>query len=171
MRRESEIQDWIVQLAGKDHQAGGGNLSSVLRYDNSPLCQEMKAQVERFGFGGGLEPSRHRAAHEACRVLQSLIEPRFRSANTNITKTSGQVLKLDLVLEDEVSGAFVIVELKRSRNAAREFATELLGATLTQQLEDQIIAQLLICSLPAPTSIRFLWARDRSTILQRTLSL
>lgn len=135
MRLESEIQEWIAHLAGKNRRPGKSDLFSVLRYDESPLSQEMKAQVKGFGLDGGLAPFRHRAAHEACRVLRSLVEPRFRSANTNISETSGQILKPDLVLEDENSGAFVIVELKRSRKAAREFATELLAYAncLTQQ--------------------------------------
>jgi len=124
MRLEREIQDWIVQLAGKSFGRGGSSISSVLRYDNSSLSQEMKISVERFG---ALAPSRHRSVREACRVLRSLVEPRFRSADTNISEKSGQILKPDLVLEDEISGAFVIVELKRSRKAAREFATELLA--------------------------------------------
>lgn len=127
MRLEREIQDWIVQLTDDNRRLGGSDFSSVLRYDNSPLSQEMRARVEGFGRDGALAPTRHRSVHEACRVLRSLDEPRFRSADTNISKTPGQILKPDLVLEDEISSAFVIVELKRSRKAAREFATELLA--------------------------------------------
>lgn len=127
MRLERDIQDWINSLAGKSRRLGGGTLSSVLRYDGSPLGREMEAWVNRFGLDGKLAPSRHRSVHEACRVLRSLVEPRFWSAGTNISNTPKEALFPDLVLEDEISGAFVVVELKRSSKAAREFATELLA--------------------------------------------
>lgn len=152
MRLEREIQDWIVQLAGNSHGLGGSDFSSVLRYDNSPLSQEMRAWVERFGLDGALAPTRHRSVHAACRVLRSLVEPRFRRADTNISETPGQILKPDLVLEDEISGAFVIVELKRSRKAAREFATELLAYAncLVQQHQGSQVFLVLVSTSWAP---------------------
>ncbi|AOJ75931.1 MULTISPECIES: hypothetical protein [Burkholderia cepacia complex] len=127
MKLESVIQEWMVQLAGGDGRVGNSDLYSVVRYDDSSLSREMKNEVERYGLEGGLGPSRHRSAREACRVLKSLVEPRFKSANRNISLDPGKVLKPDLILEDEISSAFVIVELKRSRKTAREFATELLA--------------------------------------------
>lgn len=127
MRLERDIQEWINSLAGKSSRHDEETLSSVLRYDGSPLGREMEAWVNRFGLGGKLAPSWHRSVHEACRVLRSLVEPRFLSAGTNISKTPKEALFPDLVLEDVISGAFVIVELKRSSKAAREFATELLA--------------------------------------------
>jgi hypothetical protein len=154
MRLEREIQDWIVQLARKSG-LGGSDISSFLRYDNSPLSQEMR---KRFGLDGALAPSRHRSVHEACRVLQSLVEPRFRSADTNISETSGQILKPDLVLEDEISGAFVIVELKRSRKAAREFASELLAYAncLLQQNPGSQVFLVMVSTSWAPLEQRAL---------------
>lgn len=152
MRLEHEIQDWIVQLADKGWRPGGRGFSSVLRYDNSPLSQEMRARVERLGPDGVLAPTRHRSVHEACRVLRSLVEPRFRSADTNISEMRGQILKPDLVLEDEISSAFVIVELKRSRKAAREFATELLAYAncLIQQHQGSQVFLVLVSTSWAP---------------------
>jgi hypothetical protein len=127
MRLERDIQEWINRLAGKSRRLGGETLSSVLRYDGSSLGREMERWVNRYSPNGGPASSRHRSAHEACRVLRSLVEPRFWSAGTNISQTPGEALFPDLVLEDEISGAFVIVELKRSSKTAREFATELLA--------------------------------------------
>lgn len=152
MKLEREIQDWVVQLASINRRHGESDFSTVLRYDSSPLSQEMKAIVEGFGFKGTLASSRHRSVHQACRVLRSLVEPRFWSADKNISKTPGQILKPDLVLEDEISGAFVIVELKRSRKAAREFATELLAYAncLIQQHQGSQVFLVLVSTSWAP---------------------
>ncbi|TDP78640.1 hypothetical protein EV672_1227 [Aquabacterium commune] len=151
MRLEREIQDWIVQLVDENGWSGGSNLYSVLRYDSSPLSQEMKAQVERFDVAA-LAPSRHRAVPEACRVLRSLVEPRLLSSDTNIAVIPGQTLKPDLVLEDVISGAYVIVELKRSKKAAREFATELLAYAncLIQQRPGSTVFLVLVSTSWAP---------------------
>ncbi|MDQ0740399.1 hypothetical protein [Pseudomonas sp. W4I3] len=126
MRHEKEIQKWLEELAGKNSRSCSGELYASIRFADDPLSLEMKGEVERR-WQHGISPDRHRAAREACRVLQSLKEPRFYSANTNISHIPGKILKPDLVLEDEISGAFVIVEIKRSQKAAREFATELLA--------------------------------------------
>lgn len=151
MRLEREIQDWIVQLACNSSKPSESDFSSVLRYDSKPLSQEVKGLVERVGLNG-LSPTRHRSVHEACRVLRSLVEPRFRSAETNISEMSGQILKPDLVLEDVISGAFIIVELKRSRKAAREFATELLAYAncLLQQHPGSQVFLVLVSTSWAP---------------------
>jgi hypothetical protein len=135
MELEREIQKWLAKMAGKGKASGNGELYSAIRYDDSKLGQEMKDQVEGYGSRGGLAPDRHRAVHEACRVLNSFKEPRFRSADTNISTIPKKILKPDLILEDEISGALIIVELKRSASAAREFATELLA--YTNSLKDQ----------------------------------
>jgi len=127
MKLEKEIQEWVVRLTDEDSRFDSRDLYNVIRYDDCLLSQEMKDEVEQCRRNGGLAPSRHRAVREACRVLRSLVEPRFKSANTNISKVPGEVLKPDLVLEDEISGAFVVVELKRNKKIAREAATELLA--------------------------------------------
>ncbi|MEG0858499.1 MAG: hypothetical protein RSG92_04205 [Pseudomonas sp.] len=126
VKLEREIQQWLETLGGKESHSGSGDLYSVIRYSGDPLSKEMMAEVEG-DRREGLSPGRGRATREACRVLRSLYAPRFYSANTNISSNAGEVLKPDLVLEDEISSAFVIVEIKRSRQAAREFATELLA--------------------------------------------
>ncbi len=146
MRLEREIQDWIVGLAR------ARTLSSVLRYGKDPLSQEMEALVHGFGPDSGLSPSRHRSVHEACRVLKSLIEPRFSGANKNISDVRGEQLLPDLVLEDEISSAFVVVELKRCRKAAREFATELLAYAhcLTRQHPGSQVFLVLVSASWAP---------------------
>jgi hypothetical protein len=125
VRLEKEIQNWLEILVGKGSLTGCGDLYSAIRYDGSPLSLEMKGTVE-YIWGQRVTPQRHRAVHEACRVLKSLIEPRFYSANENIG-TPSEILRPDIILEDEISSAFVIIEIKRSRKAAREYATELLA--------------------------------------------
>ncbi|MBB5369330.1 MULTISPECIES: hypothetical protein [unclassified Janthinobacterium] len=152
MTKESEIQSWIVQLTDNRQNFVVSDLYSVLRYEKSSLGQEMKCEVEQYGRVAGLSRFRHRSAREACRVLKSLFEPRFKSANINISNVTGMVLKPDLVLEDEISGAFIIVELKRSKKAAREFGTELLAYTncLSQQHPGSQVFLVLISTSLAP---------------------
>lgn len=125
MRPEKEIQRWLEALAGKGGLAGSGSPYEAIRYDDSQLSQEIKGTVEHT-FEKKVGRDRQRAVHEACRVLKSLIEPRFYSADENIG-TPTDTLRPDIILEDEVSGAFVVIEIKRSRKAAREYATELLA--------------------------------------------
>lgn len=151
MKLESEIQEWMVRLADKGGWAGWGNLYSAVRYDDSLLSQEMKNEVEDK-LNDGLTPSRHRAVRDACRVLQSLVEYRFKSANTNISLDPGKILKPDLILEDTTSGAFVVVELKRSRKTAREIATELLAYAncLSEQYPSSQVFLVLISTSWAP---------------------
>lgn len=125
VRPEKEIQRWLEALAGKGSLIGSGSPYEAIRYDESQLSQEIKGTVEH-SVEQKVGRDRPRAVHEACRVLSSLIEPRFYSADENIG-TPSDVLRPDIILEDEISGAFVIIEIKRSRKAAREYATELLA--------------------------------------------
>jgi hypothetical protein len=152
MRLENEIQEWLVKMAGRDRISGNGDLYSAVRYDDSNLSQEMKSEIEEYGLKGGLVPSRHWAVHEACRVLKSFKEPRFKSANKNVSTIRGRILRPELILEDEISGALVNVELKRSRQTAREFATELLAYTncLKERYPGSQIFLVLISTSLAP---------------------
>lgn len=123
---ENIIQKWIEDLA-KGSGSGAKSLASVLRYEEDSLSQAMSNRVSMCRLDNQLARNWHRSINEACRVLQSLVEPRFRFANQNISKRQGEQLRPDLVLEDEISSAYVVVEIKRSKQAAREFATELLA--------------------------------------------
>lgn len=126
MRPEKEIQSWLEELV-KEVRPGAPTLCSVLRYDDSPLSVQMRACVNYTRSPEDFDVPNHRSVQQACRVLRALVEPRFRSADKNISQTPGVTLKPDLVLEDVISGALVLIELKRERTAARQFATELLA--------------------------------------------
>ena len=121
MPLEKEIQEWLVGLARS------GSISSVIRYGRDPLSQKIETVTKDLLQQSKGSQLRHRSVSEACRVLQSLIEPRLITADANIAVTPGTTLRPDLLLQDEIGGASIIVELKRSRAAEREFATELLA--------------------------------------------
>ncbi|MEN5139295.1 hypothetical protein [Pseudomonas juntendi] len=125
VRPEKEIQRWLEGLAGKGNPTVSGSPYDAIRYDESELSKKIKGLVEH-SFDERDSSDCQRAVREACRVLKSLIAPRFYSADENIG-TSSDILRPDIILEDEISGAFVVIEIKRSKKAAREYATELLA--------------------------------------------
>jgi hypothetical protein len=118
MRPESAIQKWMVE------RARSGSLIELIEFGGTPLDVEIEESVS---YRSRLKPSHPRKAHDAVRVLQSLVEPEFLCADENISDLPGVSLKPDLLLRDVIGGAFVVIELKRDRAAAREFATELLA--------------------------------------------
>lgn len=127
MPLESEIQKWMVSLLdGTD--ARRRNLWSVLTFNNDTLGQALeRGRLPKIFPNVSENPFIHRAAREAYRVLESFHEPIFRSADKNISEQVGERLRPDVVLQDSISGAFIIIEIKRSKATAREFGTELLA--------------------------------------------
>lgn len=117
MISEAEIQTWMENLLHSE------KFARALRYGTGPVDQELQSAAKN----GASRYGHNRIVHGACRVLQSFIEPHFQSANRNIAEEADVILKPDLLLQDVISGAFVIVEIKRSSGAARQGPTELLA--------------------------------------------
>jgi hypothetical protein len=123
MKSEAAIQEWV------ERKLHGGGLLQAITWGATPLDHELRSAVlPTFGQPHrSLAAGRSRAIRDAYRVLQAFIEPEFHSADENISDERGVTLRPDLLLRDVNGGAFVVVELKRDRKAAREFATELLA--------------------------------------------
>lgn len=64
---------------------------------------------------------------DARRVFNSLYEARQHSADDNIAEKKAHCFKPDVLLFNESSGAYIVVELKASAAAARQTLTEVLG--------------------------------------------
>lgn len=67
------------------------------------------------------------AIQDARRVFNSLYEAHQRSADDNIAEKKNHRFKPDVLLFNESSGAYIVVELKASAAAARQTLTEVLG--------------------------------------------
>lgn len=148
LRKEAEIQEWLESLLHPNGRRLG--MDNVLRFDASPLGLDMRAASTGF-TPKKLDHSYGRAAHESLRVLCGLLhDPTLRSADTNIWPDSTQVLRPDLVLQETYGGAFIVVEIKRSKETARQFATEMLAytnhLTLSKDAEGGKVFLVLISS-------------------------
>ncbi|QJW85198.1 hypothetical protein HK414_22515 [Ramlibacter terrae] len=118
MNSEAEIQAWMVE------KARSRQLSNLIVWGCEPADAELRAAVQDRGSA----PYVHsHTVQGARRILDALIEPEFLYAEKNVSPSRPAKLLPDLVLRDVVSGAFIVIELKRERTAARQFATELLA--------------------------------------------
>lgn len=125
LRKEAEIQKWLESLVSQNGASIG--IHSALRFNPSPLGLAMRAALEGFTCED-FDPAHGRVAHESLRVLRGLrSDPTLRSADANIAPDGAAVLRPDLVLQEADGGAFIVVEVKRSKATAREFATEMLA--------------------------------------------
>lgn len=128
---EKQIQDWLLEVVGNTTKAPNDptresrELKDVLSFGDHPLDIGLREALK----SGKLIPyESHPSAHQACRILRSFIEVTLLHGERDVSFEPQAILRTDIVLLDAgYSDSFVIVEIKRSKSAAREAATELLA--------------------------------------------
>ncbi|OEZ83354.1 hypothetical protein JAB6_29310 [Janthinobacterium sp. HH104] len=97
--------------------------------------------IDNIDWDGLLAPSsaplmvERAPVRDARRVFNSLYETRQHSADDNIAEKRAHRFKPDVLLFNESSGAYIVVELKASATAARQTLTEVLG--YAQEIQKQ----------------------------------
>jgi hypothetical protein len=120
LESEATIQSWFESLC-----RGEGIPSYIVNREAvAEALEQSSAQDAPFSLDQTVREALLRSAYS---VLQRLDHAELVTCNQNISRFPDDELKPDLVLMDRENGAFVVIELKKSHQTARQAITELVA--------------------------------------------